>query len=109
MSREGRNQVGRSSVSRHKQHVKLYYGLLQSYKERTFDRPCGLPQVRAHVKDEINAPIALSAFRDKEGPFISASVAPHTGDGDRGRGRFEHPHLSEVVPNCLVAFYDTRS
>ena len=26
-----------------------------------------------------------------------------------GFGAFEHPCLEEVVPNCLVAFYDTRS
>ena len=23
--------------------------------------------------------------------------------------RFEHPHLAEVVSNCLVTFYDMRS
>ena len=26
-----------------------------------------------------------------------------------GGGRFEHSHLTEVAPNCLVACYDTRS
>ena len=38
------------------------------------------------------------------GPLISASAVPH-----RWEDRFEHPRLAEVVPNCLVAFYDTRS
>ena len=37
---------------------------------------------------------------------------PTAGVGVGGRdgvwGRFEHPRLAEVVPNCLVAFYDTR-
>ena len=27
----------------------------------------------------------------------------------RETGRFEHPHLAEVVPNCLVTFYDMHS
>ena len=31
------------------------------------------------------------------------------GGGGAGGGRLEHPCLAEVVPNCLVTFYDTRS
>ena len=30
------------------------------------------------------------------------------GGGVVGGGRFEHPSLAEVVPNCLVAFFPRR-
>ena len=90
MSREGRNQVGRSPDSRHSMHsyILTYYRL-------------GLRKLL----------IPLGSHR---GPFVSAprGSPPRggwVGGGGGGGGRFEHPRLVEMVPSCSVAFYDTRS
>ena len=48
-------------------------------------------------------PLMAVAFHHG-GPLITASAVPHRGRGNR----FEHLHLADVVPNCLVAFYDKR-
>ena len=65
-------------------HPKLYPDLLQALKRGTFDSPGLTPG----------------------GPLIYVSVVPQRGVG---KDLNILAWLAEVVSNCLVAFYDTRS
>ena len=83
LNEPGRQNLSRQQPCKQAQHAKLYSDITQARK-------------REHV-------IALDSQQGEGGRCLNARY-PTAG----GRVRFEHPRLAEVVPNCLVSFYDMR-